>query len=313
MPMVKAAVRAMDSFSAVTEKLFGVTTSSFVVTGASKRGWTTWLTPVVDPRVKGIIPMVLDELHFSANLKRHYRSYGGWSFALKDYIDLNITLALGSSGMDKLEAIVDPYAYRDILTVPKLVISAPGDEFLLLDNVNFFFNDLNGEKHFRAMMNCDHYLTQDVVGLLDTISSFALAVIEQVPRPQYKWTFDADGTINVFSSIKSAQPNATLWYAYTIDGNTRRDFRLITLQNGKPAFHPVLWFSKELQPTVSADGYYYKGKMDAPASGWVGFIVKLEYPGPQGTKFEFTSGPSILPQTYPYPDCQGDQCLGPMV
>ena len=65
LPMTKAAVRAMDT---ATDFLAGKTggklkVDRFVVTGASKRGWTTWSTAAVDQRVVGIIPIVIDMLN----------------------------------------------------------------------------------------------------------------------------------------------------------------------------------------------------------------------------------------------------------
>ena len=33
------------------------------------RGWTTWTTAAVDPRVIGIVPIVMDELNFIQNIK----------------------------------------------------------------------------------------------------------------------------------------------------------------------------------------------------------------------------------------------------
>lgn len=51
----------------------------WIVAGASKRGWTTWLVGAVDPRVIGIVPLVMDELNFVQNIHHHYRAYGGWS------------------------------------------------------------------------------------------------------------------------------------------------------------------------------------------------------------------------------------------
>src|SRR5205807_179172 len=63
--MVKSAVRALD---AMTEVLAGeqggkVPLKKFVVSGGSKRGWTTWLTAAVDRRVVAIIPAVIDVLN----------------------------------------------------------------------------------------------------------------------------------------------------------------------------------------------------------------------------------------------------------
>src|SRR5262249_12403254 len=65
LPMVKSAVRAMDATTEFLASEAGGKTAlkHFVVTGGSKRGWTTWLTGVVDPRVSAIIPCVIDVLN----------------------------------------------------------------------------------------------------------------------------------------------------------------------------------------------------------------------------------------------------------
>ena len=48
----------------------------------------------VDPRAIAIIPIVMDELNFLENLKHHYRSLAGWTFAFKAYWDVGIPLYL---------------------------------------------------------------------------------------------------------------------------------------------------------------------------------------------------------------------------
>ncbi len=49
----------------------------------------------VDPaRVVSAMPVVFDELNFIKNVHHHYRAYGGWSFALKDYHALGFTGAV---------------------------------------------------------------------------------------------------------------------------------------------------------------------------------------------------------------------------
>src|SRR5205807_8803632 len=56
LPMTKSAVRAMDTIGAFCRSTAGggVTVDKFVVSGGSKRGWTTWTTAAVDKRVIAI-------------------------------------------------------------------------------------------------------------------------------------------------------------------------------------------------------------------------------------------------------------------
>ncbi|MDB6028411.1 MAG: PhoPQ-activated pathogenicity-like protein PqaA type, partial [Verrucomicrobiales bacterium] len=75
-PMVKSAVRGLDTIQAVAEKEFDQKIERFVVAGASKRGWTTWLTAAVDARVAGIAPMVFDMLNMKVQTAWSQKVYG---------------------------------------------------------------------------------------------------------------------------------------------------------------------------------------------------------------------------------------------
>jgi len=91
--MVKASIKAMDTieaFMANETNPTGIVSQikKWTVTGASKRGWTTWLTAAVAPdRVHCAVPIVLDLLNLVENMHHMYRAYGGWSWAMKDYVD----------------------------------------------------------------------------------------------------------------------------------------------------------------------------------------------------------------------------------
>ena len=71
-----------------------------------------------------MMPVVMDELNFVKNIHHHYRAYGGWSFALHDYTELNFTSQVDNPRTQVLMNIVDPFAYRERLTMPKLVINS---------------------------------------------------------------------------------------------------------------------------------------------------------------------------------------------
>src|SRR5262245_15399227 len=66
--MVKSGVRAMDAIQAFLASGAGggFKVDQFVVSGGSKRGWTTWLVGAVDERVIAIMPTVIDALNSEA-------------------------------------------------------------------------------------------------------------------------------------------------------------------------------------------------------------------------------------------------------
>ena len=72
--MVKAGVKAMDAMTEFMASEAGgqLPVKQFVVAGASKRGWTTWLVGAVDERVIGIMPMVIDALNSEEITKHHF-------------------------------------------------------------------------------------------------------------------------------------------------------------------------------------------------------------------------------------------------
>ena len=104
LPMTKSAVRAMDTVtSAVSSTLENaLTVDKFVVAGGSKRGWTTWTTAIVDPRVIAIAPIVIDMLNVSDSFKHHYSVYGAYSLAVIDYVTSGVVNWIDTPEWDEL-------------------------------------------------------------------------------------------------------------------------------------------------------------------------------------------------------------------
>ena len=283
LPMTKAVVRAMDTLQAfcATPEGGANQVESFVVCGASKRGWTTWTTAVVDKRVIGIAPMVIDLLNIIPSFRHHKAVYGFWAPAIDDYVNMGIMDRMETPEYAALMKIVEPYSYIDRLTMPKLVMTSCGDQFFLPDSWRFYFDDLKGPKYLRSVPNTDHGLNLSVV---ESIMSFFMAVAHNTPIPEYKWSFPDEATTRVETPSK---PSAVkLWQATNPDV---RDFRLEKIG---PAY-------KATELTDQGGGIYV-GHVDKPEKGWTAFLVELTFNNPGGAPFTFTSPVRILPDTTPF-------------
>jgi len=71
-PMTRAVIRAMDVVQEICESKHQQV-DGFIVTGASKRGWTTWNVAAVDDRVIGAAPVVIDLLNVVPSFHHHWQ------------------------------------------------------------------------------------------------------------------------------------------------------------------------------------------------------------------------------------------------
>ena len=284
LPMTKSAVRAMDAITqfAAGADGGGNKIARFVVSGASKRGWTTWTTAAVDRRVIAIVPAVIDMLNVEPSFVHHYRAYGAWSDAVKDYTEQGIMDWMGTPQFRALMKIEEPYEYRDRLTIPKLMLNASGDQFFLPDSSQFYFDDLKGEKHVRYVPNAAH--SMEKTDALETLHAFYSAIVAGTPRPEVKWTFEKDGSIKVVT--KQLPTNVQLWQAVNPEA---RNFRLDAIG---PAYK-----NTPLQPSGPNT---WVGKVTAPPKGWTAFFVEMTFPGTGKYPLKVTSGIRVLPDTLPY-------------
>jgi PhoPQ-activated pathogenicity-related protein len=284
--MVKSGIRAMDAVQAFLKSDAGGRTSidHFVVSGGSKRGWTTWLVGATDNRVVAIAPIVIDALNSEAITKHHFEAYGFFSSALNDYV--NHGLFPGKIGTPEYQAVLkieDPYNYlgRARLKMPKLMIDAAGDQFFLPDGSQFYWDRIQGEKHIRYVPNARHNLGG--TDAVETLIAFYDDVINGRPRPRFDWVKQPDGTLVVKPVDKPK--DVRLWQA---TNPKARDFRLDVIG---PAYSSTVL-------TPRADGTYV-GKAAKPASGWTAYFVELTYdtgaPHPEKYTTQVVVTPDVLP------------------
>lgn len=277
LPMVKSAVRAMDTTQEFLKKQVkpAVDVKSFVVTGASKRGWTTWLTGAVDKRVVGIAPMVIDVLNMAPQMAFQKECYGTYSEEVKDYTDLNLTDFLPRPEAKPLLDIVDPYSYRDRLTMPKLVLVGTSDQYWTVDAAKFYYPDLLPEKYIRYEANGDHGINR-ADETIKALTAFYYAVATNKPMPKFTWDIQDNGKFVVTPQDPPAE--VRLWRAHS----DKRDFRKVTIGEA--------WNNELLMP--ASDGTY-RGRVKAPKEGYDAFFVEMIYPSGLGFQYSLSTLTSV--------------------
>jgi PhoPQ-activated pathogenicity-related protein len=287
LPMTKAVVRAMDTITdfCAREEAGGVKVNRFVVAGGSKRGWTTWTTAAVDERVTAIIPIVIDLLNVEPSFRHHFRAYGFYAPAVRDYEEMGIMNWQGTPEYAALRELVEPYEYRERFTMPKFIINATGDQFFLPDSSQFYFDDLPGVKYLRYVPNADHSLKD--TDAVHTILACYHAVLNGTRLPRFEWRMGPDGSLTVTS--EDSPESARLWQAVNPDA---RDFRLETIG--------AVW-KETLLEADQTNPHVYSATVPEPEKGWRAYFIELTYAHPGGpAPFKFTTGVQVSPQTLPH-------------
>ena len=285
--MVKSGVRALDAMQEFLASDAGgkLKVDQFVVSGGSKRGWTTWLVGAVDKRVIAIMPTVIDALNSEVITRHHFEAYGFFSPALNDYVNHKLFPdKIGTPEYQHILAIEDPFNYRDRdrLRIPKYLVNASGDQFFLPDNSQFYFSQLQGEKYLRYAPNSKHNLAG--TDARESLLAFYQAIINNKPRPQFSWKKEKDGTLIV--TVKDKPREVNVWQA---TNPKARDFRVDTIGNAYTSA-PL----KEDKPGV------YVARVSKPSSGFTAFFVELVYDSGGKYPFKFTSEVSVVPDLLPF-------------
>jgi len=265
-PMAKSVVKAMDALQEFSKQEWKKEVKGFVVSGASKRGWTTWLTGASDSRVVAIAPMVIDTLNMVEQMAHQQQTLGGYSAMIHDYTERGLVLIPPKEEAKKLWKMIDPYFYRDRLKMPKLLINGANDPYWSTDALNLYWDDLPGDKWVTYVPNAGHNLEQgatedkpgDRTWAMNALAAFARAQVTGQALPALAWKHDdADGKMRLTVTAKPA-PSAAHLYVATAP---TRDFR------------KAAWEEK----AAAIDKETVTGLVDPPADGCKAFFGVLDY------------------------------------
>ncbi|HEY7427569.1 MAG TPA: PhoPQ-activated protein PqaA family protein, partial [Gemmataceae bacterium] len=262
-PMVKSLVKAMDALQAFARQEWKTPLEGFVVTGGSKRGWTTWLTGASDARVKAIAPMVIDTLNMRKQMAHQLDSFGAYSEQIRDYTERGLVPVPDTPAAERLWKMIDPYSYRERLTMPKLIVNGNNDPYWSTDALNLYWDDLKGDKWVLYVPNAGHNLEQkdadgkpDHSRALNGLSAFGRHMIHDKPMPKLTWEHDdADGKARLTVRSTPAAKGMRLWLAEA----PTRDFR------------KAKWTSRPLDDKAGV------ATVAPPAKGFITFYAELDY------------------------------------
>lgn len=291
-PMTRAVVRGMDVVETLTAAKPNPV-SSFVVSGASKRGWTTWTTAAVDDRVIGMAPLVIDLLNLVPSFNHHHKAYGAWSPAVAEYENFGIMDWMGSEEFDRMLDYVEPYEFRKVFDMPKLIVNGTLDEFFLPDSWQFYWDSIPGPKALQYVPNGNHGLAGSYN--TENVFSFFNSVIHDEPLPKMDWKV-TDTSFDV-----AVDPNSdyeiSLWQ---ITNPEARDFRIWEV--GKN------WQKTPINKNSS--GAY---RIEAPVNaGYTASFVEVIFNPNTNHPITFTSGTQVRPNTFPFEDFKSKKPRGTM-
>lgn len=270
-PMVKSAVRAMDAIQEFAGENKNHKVSRFVISGASKRGWTTWLTGANDSRVAAIGPMVIDILNMPRNLAYQLESYGEYSEQIEDYSKLGILDDIRSESGEAIVTMIDPYSYRKLLTMPKLLFMGTNDEYWVIDNVKNYLKGLPGLTMIHYVPNAGHNLGGGATAF-SALSAFFGITLNHATYPTDKWRASVKKN-KVYVKVEASKDileGVKIWYA----DSDKRDFR------------KAEWKSRDLQISNKSS---FKVAEKLPSSGYHAFYVDLKYKDANGGSYTIST------------------------
>lgn len=200
-PMANSAIRAMDAIQRDSAKRSNPI-RKFVITGESKRGWTTWLLGTVqDKRIVGIAPFIYDNLNIPAQLEHQQELWGRYSPMYQAYQEQGLLDILETMPGKRLIAMVDPYSRIGRLKVPVLNVIGSNDPFWSVDATGLYWGKIRTPKSLVVMPNKGHDFPGDVN------SENALAAFARSCAGEFRFPDTSQILLGPLSVIKLRPPS----------------------------------------------------------------------------------------------------------
>jgi len=262
--------------------------------------------------------MVMSLLNFNDTLQSHYRNLGNWTWVFNDYYEQNLTKHFHDHDVtnweDGLWNYEDMFRYKERLgMIPKLLVSATGDEFFLLTDHPNWWDNMTGPMDLMMNQNAEHSLFPYYEKIGFTLGEWLLLTHEpSLPAvPTMIWLKGISkmgARITVYADPPPDEIQA--WTSHTWRNDTRKDFRLAV---GYPPFiHPVVWRSG---PVTNLGSGLYEATLEEDMPGFGGIFIDCIWTRMTGKGFRMhlTTEVQITPDVYPFPPCYGEDCYGGLI
>lgn len=272
LPMTKSVIKAMNAVQEFLKKEHSLDVKKFIVGGASKRGWTTWLVGASqDPRVAGLVPIIYNNLNLPAQMAYQIESWNDFSPRIREYTSRQLfRKGEKPSGFQaEIMQIIDPYTYRNRITVPKLLVHGANDPYWTTDATKWYWKDIQEPKFLLTIPNVGHQdidRPDNLQKVIPTVGFFCQYVAMHGEWPSSDWNVQVkkkEYLISVETEIPGAK--RILWTAAAADNH----------------FEQAKWQSKDC-------GDAEKISVPKPATGRIAFFVELQAEQ-LGTRFSITT------------------------
>ena len=277
-PMVKSAVRAMDALSGFSQSESGPRLNRVILTGASKRGWTTWLTGPVDRRVVGIAPMVFDILNMHAQSAWAEMCWGKQSVEISDYTEAGLVGQSEDPRRKALYSWIDPFVQRRLYSMPKLILLGANDPYWVVDSTRHYYPDLVEPKAIHQTPNLGHDIGRSRP-MFHTLGAFAENVLNGDSLPRVIVRKRGGNLQSSELEIRTSAP--------------AKSMRIWTTKSSDRDFRDARWKSTSLRPGKGRTLARYR--VPLPLNGYKAVMFEARFETSSGRDYGLTSEVIVVP------------------